>query len=44
MPSPEYLDGIVVDVMGEVEARLAEAAQRSQLSPFSAPGDGRNDK
>lgn len=26
MPSPDYLDGIVVDVMGEVEARLSEGA------------------
>jgi hypothetical protein len=44
MPSPDYLDGIVVDVRGEVEARLAEDAERSQLKPIQRSDDGRNDK
>jgi hypothetical protein len=34
MPSPEYLDGIVVDVIGEVEARLTEGAQTVTAKPF----------
>jgi hypothetical protein len=44
MPSPDYLDGIVVDVIGEVEARLAESAERSQRKPLQRSGDRRNDK
>ncbi len=44
MPSPDYLDGIVVDVMGEVEARLAKDGQGSQRSPSALQSDWRNDK
>jgi hypothetical protein len=34
MPSPDDLDGIVVDVIGEVEARLSEGAQTVTAKPF----------
>jgi hypothetical protein len=35
MPSPDYLDGIVVDVIGEVEPRLSGAQTvTANLSPF----------
>lgn len=44
MPSPEYLDGIVVDVVGEVEARLAEDAKRSRPKPLQSSGEVRNHK
>jgi hypothetical protein len=44
MPSPDYLDGIVVDVVGKVEARLAEDAERSQVKPLQSSGEVHNDR
>jgi hypothetical protein len=42
MPSPDYLDGIVIKVIGELEARLADDSGRPP--PFSGSGHRRNDK
>jgi hypothetical protein len=42
MPSPDYLDGIVVKVIGELEARLADDS--GQPPPSSGSGHRRNDK
>jgi hypothetical protein len=42
MPSPDYLDGIVIKVIGELEARLADDS--GQPPPSSGSGHRRNDK